>query len=93
MSQIFIKNGVSVITGGASGIGFSLAKRCHDNGMRVIIADRDDEALAAAKTNLGGAVIAHRIDVGNGEDWEALTKKLREEYDGRYSLSTLDFSD
>ncbi|QEL26674.1 SDR family NAD(P)-dependent oxidoreductase [Bosea sp. F3-2] len=39
---------VAVITGGASGIGFAAARAFADRGMRIVIADRDAEALKAA---------------------------------------------
>ena len=38
---------VAVITGGASGIGKGLAERCLQEGMKVILADIEDDALQA----------------------------------------------
>ena len=38
----------AVITGGASGIGFALAKKCADLQMNVVLADIEEEALEKA---------------------------------------------
>jgi NAD(P)-dependent dehydrogenase (short-subunit alcohol dehydrogenase family) len=58
----------AVITGGASGIGLASARRCVAAGMRVVIADRDDASLDAARHELAGLgagqVEAHTLDVG-----------------------------
>ncbi|KAH6885446.1 short-chain dehydrogenase/reductase [Thelonectria olida] len=89
MSQIFPKGGVAVITGGASGIGLSLAKKCHRNEMRVIIADRDEEALDAAIKGLGAAVTTHKMDVGHREDWEVLTQMLHKDFGGKVDFLAL----
>src|ERR1700680_3686273 len=40
---------VAVVTGGASGIGLALVQAFHDEAMRVVIADVDPAALAAAE--------------------------------------------
>lgn len=38
----------AVITGGASGIGFGLARKCADEGMSIVLADIEEQALEAA---------------------------------------------
>ena len=48
MAAIFQPAKTAVITGGASGIGLALARKCAGHGMRVLVADRDAAALAAA---------------------------------------------
>ncbi len=45
-------NRTAVITGGASGIGLATAERLAALGMRVCIADRDEEALGRAAETL-----------------------------------------
>jgi NAD(P)-dependent dehydrogenase (short-subunit alcohol dehydrogenase family) len=63
-----------VVTGGASGIGFALARRFLEEGMRVAIADVEQSALDAAVRELSafGDVLGRRTDVRSVEDLEAL---------------------
>lgn len=70
-----LKSKVAVVTGGASGIGRAMAGRFAAEGMRVVIADVDPEALEIAEAEMranGAAVASRRTDVRLGEDLEAL---------------------
>jgi NAD(P)-dependent dehydrogenase (short-subunit alcohol dehydrogenase family) len=61
------------ITGGASGIGFGLARSFAEKGAKVAIADIRVEAAeeAAAKIRASGAeAIAVQLDVGNPDSWK-----------------------
>ena len=49
-----LEDRTAVITGAARGIGLEIARTFVDNGARVVIGDIDDEAGAAAATELGG---------------------------------------
>lgn len=68
----------AVITGGASGIGFAAAKAFVQNGMNVLLADLDDQALSQAEAELRAMadgpvrVIAKSCDVSKMADMEAL---------------------
>ena len=55
---------VAVITGAASGIGRGLADRCAEEGMKVVLADLDEEGLAQAESELQatGATTLDRTD-------------------------------
>jgi NAD(P)-dependent dehydrogenase (short-subunit alcohol dehydrogenase family) len=69
------KDRVAVITGGASGIGLSLARRFGAEGMKLVIADIDAPALKAATNELQAAgyeVLAQRTDVSKAEEIQAL---------------------
>jgi NAD(P)-dependent dehydrogenase (short-subunit alcohol dehydrogenase family) len=69
---------VAVITGAASGIGRALAERCAHKGMKVVLADVEQGALAEAAANLqagGGTVLAVPTDVSQAKDIEALAQK------------------
>jgi NADP-dependent 3-hydroxy acid dehydrogenase YdfG len=77
------KNKVAVITGGASGIGLGIARRCVREGMRVVIADVEESALSQAEEELksmGGTVLAVVTDVSKGDHVEALAKKAVETF-------------
>ena len=51
-----IANKVAVITGGATGIGFALAKEMGKRGAQVVIAEPRQEKLQQAVATLAGAV-------------------------------------
>ncbi|MEU2351209.1 SDR family NAD(P)-dependent oxidoreductase [Modestobacter sp. NPDC049651] len=66
---------VAVVTGAASGIGLGLAQRCAAEGMRVVLADVEEPALAAAAAGLreqGAEVLPVVTDVADAASVEAL---------------------
>ncbi|WP_017936456.1 3-oxoacyl-ACP reductase FabG [Nocardioides sp. Iso805N] len=65
---------VAVVTGGAQGIGFAIAKRYVEEGARVLLGDLDLAAAEAASKELGGEEVARavRCDVSSYEDVEAM---------------------
>jgi NAD(P)-dependent dehydrogenase (short-subunit alcohol dehydrogenase family) len=69
---------IAVVTGAASGIGHALAERFAAEGMRVVLADIEEEALARAEATLragGATTLAVRTDVGRAADVETLAQK------------------
>jgi uncharacterized oxidoreductase len=56
-----------LITGGASGIGFAMAKRFHAQGNQVILVGRSEAALAQAASALPGALTSV-ADVATTQD-------------------------
>jgi NAD(P)-dependent dehydrogenase (short-subunit alcohol dehydrogenase family) len=69
---------VAVVTGAASGIGQALAERFAAEGMRVVLADIEEEALWAtvnALSGQGATVLGVRTDVSQGHDLEALAAR------------------
>jgi NAD(P)-dependent dehydrogenase (short-subunit alcohol dehydrogenase family) len=69
---------VAVITGGASGIGLATAKALAREGARIVLADRDEAALAAARPQveeLGATVLAVPTDVGELASVQALADR------------------
>lgn len=72
------KGKVAVITGAASGIGFGLAERCAREGMKVVLADIEEGALAKAEKDIkamGVSTLAVPTDVSKADDVEALAQK------------------
>jgi len=69
-----LQDRVCVVTGGASGIGLAMARRFLRAGMKVVIGDVEEAALAAAVAELGGdeRVAGLRGDVASMDDVLAL---------------------
>ncbi|MBD3254556.1 MAG: SDR family NAD(P)-dependent oxidoreductase [Candidatus Lokiarchaeota archaeon] len=76
-------NKVALITGGASGIGLGIAKRCVEEGIHIILADTDQDKLEKAKTNLKKQdieVLAIRTDVSKVKQVEKLAERALKEF-------------
>jgi len=70
---------VALITGGARGIGASVARLLVAEGGQVVVGDIRDEEGAALAAELGGAVRYVRLDVTNPDDWQvAVATTVRE---------------
>lgn len=69
------------ITGGASGIGFAMAEAFLAEGMKVVIADIDEAALAEAQARLKGdnAVMAVQLDVTDRDQFAAVADRVEAE--------------
>ena len=70
----------AVITGGASGIGLAVAQRLSGLGMKVCIADRDEEQLAQALATLDNSVSGECVDVSQMADVERLRDRVYERF-------------
>jgi NAD(P)-dependent dehydrogenase (short-subunit alcohol dehydrogenase family) len=75
---------VAVITGGASGIGKGLAERCLQEGMKVILADIEDDALQATvsafRANYNNPIVGQITDVSITSSLEALRDRALAEF-------------
>jgi NAD(P)-dependent dehydrogenase (short-subunit alcohol dehydrogenase family) len=74
---------VAVITGAASGIGRALAEHAAREGMKVVLADIEEPALAETAETLkasGAAVLPVQTDVSQAEEVEALARKAWEAF-------------
>jgi NAD(P)-dependent dehydrogenase (short-subunit alcohol dehydrogenase family) len=72
-----VEGRVAVVTGAASGIGLGMARAFTSAGMRVVLADVRDEALAAAVADLradGHDAVGVRTDVSKRDEVEALAE-------------------
>jgi NAD(P)-dependent dehydrogenase (short-subunit alcohol dehydrogenase family) len=71
---------VAVITGAGSGFGREFARLGRELGMRLVLADIEQDALDATAAELRGAgatLIAERVDVSVGADVERLARSAR----------------
>lgn len=78
-----LKGKVAVVTGAASGIGRAMAERFAREGMKVVLADVEQGALAAAERALassGARVLAVPTDVSKASDVEALAQRTLEAF-------------
>jgi len=78
-----IKDSVAVITGGAGGIGFTLAKHWVENGGKVVIADVAEELLKSAESELksmGGEVVTVVCNVTKEDDCAKLADTAIEKF-------------
>ncbi len=80
MNQYNLKNRIAIVTGGAQGFGYAIAKRFLDSGAEVIIWDIDQKAIDEALINLSSNKCSHQIvDVTNFNDVSNNIEKLTKE--------------
>ena len=71
------KNRTAIVTGGAQGFGFDIAKRFLKSGAEVIIWDNDPEAIAIAIKDLNSPNLSsHVVDVSNYEEVDKTVKEI-----------------
>jgi len=74
---------VAVVTGGASGIGLGMVRAFAQRGMKLVVADLDDAALAATLAELSNnniEAIGHRCNVAKLDEVEALAAVTMERF-------------
>ncbi len=80
---------VAVVTGGAKGIGQGIVLRLAREGMRVVIGDIDEEALAAtasAVRSLGATVLAFHGDMSQSDDIRRLFAQAADAFGSTHLL-------
>ena len=65
MNQIDLNGQVAVITGGAQGIGFAIARRFVASGAKVVLWDMNADLLSSATAELGAAASSVTVNVAN----------------------------
>ncbi|HXS31901.1 MAG TPA: SDR family NAD(P)-dependent oxidoreductase [Steroidobacteraceae bacterium] len=76
---------IALVTGGGSGAGAAIARRCAGMGARVVVADIDFALageVAASIRGTGGVALAHRCDVASEEQVATLIDRVQREYGG-----------
>ncbi|GFP56032.1 hypothetical protein ACSS6W_006241 [Trichoderma asperelloides] len=74
-AAVFTPGSTALITGGASGVGLAIAKLCRSKGMKLLLVDRNAEALEKAKAEVGSSssdVATSVLDVSKLEGWASL---------------------
>ncbi|HET7717635.1 MAG TPA: SDR family oxidoreductase [Bauldia sp.] len=66
-----LSGAVGIVTGAAKGIGEGVARKLHAAGMKLALADIDEDGLKALAADLGGDVMTARLDVTDGRAVEA----------------------
>ncbi|MFX1327536.1 MAG: SDR family NAD(P)-dependent oxidoreductase [Promethearchaeota archaeon] len=75
---------VAVITGGANGIGRGIANRAVKEGMKIVLADIEANALSKTEEELkelGGNVLSVLTDVSKAEDVKILAQKVLDAFE------------
>lgn len=77
----------AVVTGGAQGIGLSIAKRFQDEGANVVICDIAEDRLSevAPQSSLQDQVLTVKADVTNEEDVKRVVRQAKETF-GRIDI-------
>lgn len=73
-----LRDKVAVVTGGASGLGLAMARRFAAEGMKLVLADIEEDALRKVETEFrkaGVPVIGIWTDVSRAQDIERLAEK------------------
>lgn len=81
MSQFAGKT--AIISGGAEGIGFSIAQAVGKQGMNVVIGDIDTDQLKQAKAKLeaqGIVVLAVQMDVSKQDQWQSVAEQAKKRF-------------
>ena len=90
MPHAFEKDGVAVITGGASGIGRAAGRRAAAAGMKIVLVDVNPDKLDATAAELAaavgaGSVLTKVVDVASAEAMMALATEV----EARFGAPTL----
>jgi NAD(P)-dependent dehydrogenase (short-subunit alcohol dehydrogenase family) len=71
---------VSIVTGGASGIGLAIARELVDRGSHVVVADVDGDAASRAAAALGPRTSAACVDVADAAAVKALVDRVVDDH-------------
>ncbi|WP_240232675.1 SDR family NAD(P)-dependent oxidoreductase [Devosia lacusdianchii] len=78
MNQIDLNGKVAVITGGAQGIGFAIARRLVASGARVSLWDMNAELLTSATAELGANASSVTVNVADYDSVAAATARVEQ---------------
>ena len=78
-----------MISGGAEGIGLSIAKALAQQGMQLVLADINEESLVEASTELqalGASVLTAKLDVAQPDQWQAVAQQAIDRFGSVHML-------
>jgi NAD(P)-dependent dehydrogenase (short-subunit alcohol dehydrogenase family) len=76
---------IAIVTGGASGIGFSISRKFAANGIKVVLIGRDKSKLKLACETIGPAADSLGCDLSQLKDLPGIVKSIRDKY-GRIDI-------
>ncbi len=77
-----LKGKHALITGGTSGIGLAIARRFADEGARIVVTGRRQDALDAAVTAIGHGALGLQGDVADPAHHAAVAQEIAERFGG-----------
>ena len=81
MNNIDLSNKIAVVTGAAQGFGYAIAKRFVSSGAKVILIDKDPEAISTAlKKNEINFVDNFQVDITNFNEVVKIIKEIIDRY-------------
>ncbi|MEM7461382.1 MAG: SDR family NAD(P)-dependent oxidoreductase [Pseudomonadota bacterium] len=85
MNQYDLSGEVAIVTGGAQGIGFAVAKRLAASGAKICIWDLSEELLADAGKEIGAGTMTCKVDISQLGQLEQATDQVNSEF-GKISV-------
>ena len=79
--SVFRPSAQALITGGASGVGYAVARLCLAHSMRVSIVDFNQSSLDIVRKNLSGDVKCIQADVSSRSDWASIRQQVGTDVD------------
>jgi 3-oxoacyl-[acyl-carrier protein] reductase len=77
-----LKGKVAMVAGASRGLGFAVARALAAEGAQVSIASRDESAITAAASQIGGHVLAAAVDVKSGAAIQQWTERTIQQFGG-----------
>lgn len=77
----FSESKIALVTGGASGLGFAIAEKFINEGVKTIIIGRNEEKLITAKEILGELCSYYSFDLNNLDEIPELVNRIVKEHD------------